>query len=144
MRLAALALFLFCVAESAAAGARDDQRLITGARGQLMPVVEAALAAGADLEAGDAAGRTALMWSAFHGNLAMLHYLIGKGADVNARDRRGRTALIWTGVTGGTSAATALLASGADVTAVDDSGMDAAAYAAAGGHAALAQMLSAE
>ncbi|HEX9646485.1 MAG TPA: ankyrin repeat domain-containing protein, partial [Alphaproteobacteria bacterium] len=90
-----LSLLCLALAAPAVAGAREDSRLLTGARGQLIAVVEAALEAGADLEARDAGGRTALIWAAFHDHAHMLEFLLARGADVNAQDAHGRTALIW-------------------------------------------------
>ena len=121
---------------------RDDLRLVTGARGQLMPVVREALAAGARIDAGDAAGRTALMWAAFHGHEPILRVLIDAGADVNARDRRGRTALMWAAFADRANATVALVLAGADAALADDDGADAAAHALSNGHAALAEALS--
>lgn len=142
MRLIALFLIALGIAAPAAAGMRDDLRLVTGARGQLMPVVEEALAAGARIDATDAAGRTALMWAAFHGHAPILRVLIGAGADVNARDRRGRTALMWAALANRADATVALVLAGADAALADDDGADAAAHALSGGHAALAEALS--
>ena len=127
---------------AAFAGARDDQRLITGARGKIMPVVVAAVNAGADIEARDEVGRTALIWSAFQGHGPMMEYLIDQGADVNARDRRERTALIWAAIAGRETAIEILLENGADPALVDADGKAAAAYAAAEGHAAIASRLA--
>ena len=143
MRTLALACLVLSLAADASAGARDDQRLIVGARGKLPHLVEAALAAGADIDAGDAAGRTALMWAAFHGDAPMLRYLLEAGAGVNARDRRGRGALTWAAIAGRDGAARALLEAGADPAAADGEGRAAAAHAAAAGHAALAELLAA-
>lgn len=142
MRLVAFIVLAVSLAAPAFGGMRDDQRLITGARGQIMPVIEEALAAGANIEAGDAAGRTALMWAAIHGNAALVGYLIERGANVNARDRRGRSALMWAAVTGRARAAAALLAADADAALVDSAGKDAASHAAGEGHAELAEVLA--
>lgn len=124
------------------AGPRDDQRLITGARGKIMPVVMAALKAGADIEARDEIGRTALIWSAFQGHGPMLAYLIDQGADVNARDNRNRTALIWAAIAGREVAVQTLLENGADPAIADADGNTAAAYAEAEGHTVIGQRLA--
>ena len=123
------------------AGARDDQRLITGARGKIMPVVMAALNAGADIEARDEIGRTALMWSAFQGHDQMLAYLIDQGAEVNARDHGQRTALVWAAIAGRTGAVEVLLESGADASLVDADGKTAAVHAADEGHSDIGRRL---
>ena len=144
MRAIVLAcLVVLALTPPAPAGMRDDLRLLTGARAQSMAVVEEAMAAGADIDAGDAARRTALMWSAFHGNETMLGYLLERGADVNLRDRRGRSALIWAAIAGQTRAAESLLVAGADAALVDREGRTAAGHALAEGHEALAELLAA-
>ncbi len=143
-RILCFALIALAILEpgSAAAGARDDQRLITGARGKIMPVVAGAIQAGANLEARDEIGRTALMWSAFHGHSPMLEYLIDQGADVNARDKDERTVLIWAAIAGRAVVVEILLANGADASLADVDGKTAAAHAVAEGHTALGQRLA--
>jgi len=140
-----LSILLIAIAISAPAtvyaGARDDQRLITGARGKIMPVVTAALEAGADIEARDEIGRTALIWSAFQGHDPMLAYLIDQGADVNARDNRERTPLIWAAIAGRGVVIETLLENGADATIADADGKTAAAHALAEGHPGIGRRL---
>jgi ankyrin repeat protein len=60
----------------------------TGEIGQLIEL----LARGADVNASNQAGVTALMLAAFHGRLEMVRALTDHGADVNATDRDGFTA----------------------------------------------------
>jgi ankyrin repeat protein len=55
--------------------------------------VKALIAAGADLNARDRDGMTALIESAVQGNIECVKALIAAGADVKAKDRHGRTAL---------------------------------------------------
>lgn len=56
-------------------------------------VARALLDAGADVEAPDQAGNTALIWAAWGGSSDVLRLLLQRGADVQARDMNGRTAL---------------------------------------------------
>ena len=58
-----------------------------------LPRVQAHLAAGADCEARNADGATALMLAAHAGRLDVVRALIGVGADVNATDERGWCAM---------------------------------------------------
>ena len=138
----ALIAIAILIPEMVLAGARDDQRLITGARGKIMPVVAAAIQAGANIEVRDEIGRTALMWSAFHGHGPMLEFLIDQGADVNARDKEDRTALIWAAIAGRGAAVETLLESGADAVLKDSAGETAAEHAVAEGHSEIGQRLS--
>ncbi|MBN2407828.1 MAG: ankyrin repeat domain-containing protein [Elusimicrobia bacterium] len=50
---------------------------------------------GADVNARDSEGRTALMRAAWKNSLDVAAYLIEMGADVNAKSRYGDTALLW-------------------------------------------------
>jgi hypothetical protein len=72
-------------------------------------------AKGADLDARDASGSTALMWSAFNenGDAAVLDELLRRGADPNAANRAGETALVWALRRGDTPAVHALRHAGA-------------------------------
>ncbi|OPZ10194.1 MAG: Phosphocholine transferase AnkX [candidate division BRC1 bacterium ADurb.BinA364] len=81
--------------------------------------VRAALAQGADPDAADADGRTALMLAAFNGHLEIARELIGRSAQVDLKDAAGRTALLYAAT--GTSAEMAklLLENGADVNTTD-------------------------
>src|SRR5262245_63078628 len=57
--------------------------------------VRALLAKGADVQARDANGRTALMYAAENGDPTTVQALLTNGADVNARDSQGWTALVY-------------------------------------------------
>ena len=55
--------------------------------------LEQTLADGAEVNAGDQSGMTALMRATYHGHLQMVRALIEHGADLNAKDRDGLTSL---------------------------------------------------
>jgi ankyrin repeat protein len=58
-------------------------------------VVQLLLARGAEVNAGDDYGLTALMRASRKGHREIVQALLAKGADVNAKDKEGRTALMW-------------------------------------------------
>lgn len=57
-------------------------------------IVQFLLSNGADINAKDDEGRTALMWAAFGGKKETLQILLAYNADINLRDNNGRTALM--------------------------------------------------
>lgn len=59
------------------------------------------LAGGADPDATDQTGKTALHWAAMNGHEALAAALLDAGANVNAKDRNGRTPLHWARFTAG-------------------------------------------
>ena len=75
-------------------------------------LVRRLLAAGADPNAVNSAGATALMWAA--PRVAIMQTLLDAGADVHARSEDGRTALVITSGSGGAAAVRLLLDYGAD------------------------------
>ena len=68
-------------------------KLFTALRANDASKVNEALTAGADKDAKDSAGWTALMWGAWNGNRDTVQALIDDGADVNALSNAGSTAL---------------------------------------------------
>ena len=75
--------------------------------------LEKLLNQGADVNAGDRTGVTALMRAAYHGQLPMVRGLIEHRADPNAKDRSGLTALMMAKHAGHQEIVEALLSSGA-------------------------------
>ena len=72
---------------------------------------------GADLEAKDGDGRTALMMAANWGELDVVKFLVEHGADVNAKGEGGRTALMYVASNGCFEAVVYLVENGADLEA---------------------------
>lgn len=96
--------------------------LMSGARSDDRSRVEAALARGADVNAKNEAGVTALMaasysWSGGQGALGVVQALLAAGADVNATDNLGRTALMFASAQARGSVVRELLKAGANVNA---------------------------
>jgi ankyrin repeat protein len=78
-------------------------------------VVEILLTAGADVNARDRAGRTALRWALSWGDQAtMVERLLRAGAEVDARDAEGETPLISAAILGRERCARVLLTARAD------------------------------
>src|SRR6185369_950150 len=71
--------------------------LVAAATSGSAPIVEALIAAGADVNAADARKMTVLMTAVAtdHGDPAIVRALIAKGADLAAKDLSGETALDW-------------------------------------------------
>lgn len=78
-----------------------------------LATVRALLAAGADLETRNGAGRTALMLAAHGGHTAVVHALWAAGADIDGRDARNWSALMIAAHEGQLSVVQALARAGA-------------------------------
>jgi hypothetical protein len=79
------------------------------------PMVDAMIAAGADVKATDGAGSTTLMWAAYDeaSDGALVRKLMDLGVDPNARNQNGETALKWALRRGYTPAVEVLTKAGA-------------------------------
>ncbi len=80
--------------------------------------VRALIEAGADVNAKDVRGATALHQAAYGNNVAVAAVLIEAGADVNAKNVRGATALHQAAYGNNAAVAAVLIEAGADVNAV--------------------------
>jgi len=98
--------------------------------------LKALLAAGADVNAQDERGRTALMWAAAQNPIpAVTLALLEAGASVNERDHDQMTALMWAAKEGTNSdVVETLLTRGADASLVDSSGLTALDLAGRNNH----------
>ena len=63
-------------------------QLFSGAKANYLPALRHALANGADVNATDDGGATALIWASASGGTSAAEFLITNGADVNIRDKR--------------------------------------------------------
>ena len=103
--------------------------------------MSALVAAGADVEAADENGNTALALEAMQGNAACVSTLLAAGADVDAANKDSKTALMWAAMTGHKACVSLLLAAGADVEAANRDGGTALMLAARYGQAACVALL---
>jgi len=100
-----------------------NKDLLYAAREGDIEAVKRLLAKGADVNAKDNWGITALMWTAWPGHTEIVNLLISKGADVNAKDKNGRTALMEAAAGGHTEIVEMLMERGADVNSKDNYGI---------------------
>ena len=90
--------------------------------------------AGADVNAKNSDGNTALMWASAYGYTNAIIKLLELGADVNASNNDGWTALMWAAKNGHTNAIIKLVEHGAKINARDKNGYTALVWAAFNGH----------
>jgi uncharacterized protein len=109
--LAGLAIFAACVASSRAAGPSD---VADAAMHGDVATVRALLAQGADVNAPQPDGATALHWAVFRSNGELVAMLLRAGARPGVANRAGATPLWLASVNGDAAAITALLDAGAD------------------------------
>jgi ankyrin repeat protein len=87
--------------------------------------IEAAIQAGAEVDAKEEDGRTPLMWAANSGNVEALSLLLAAGADVNAKDAARWTPLMYAVADSNLEAVSLLLGAGADPDMKDNWGQTA-------------------
>eukprot|EP00753_Platysulcus_tardus_P002112 PLAT11614.17.p1 GENE.PLAT11614.17~~PLAT11614.17.p1 ORF type:complete len:873 (-),score=344.32 PLAT11614.17:252-2870(-) len=110
---------------------------------QSAAVVEALLAAGADLEAKNAPGSTPLMIASVNGRAEPVKALISAGAAVNAVDNEGMTALMEAARNGHKRVVRLLLVHGAEAGLKDKAGKSAEQRATESGHGDVADIIRA-
>src|SRR6266480_3898114 len=111
-----------------------DGKLLEAAKARNTAEVQKLLGEGADANAKDNAGWTALIWAAYFGRTDTVRALLEKGADINAMDDSGKTVLMSAAVRGHADTVRALLEKGADVNAKSKVGRTALMSAADLGH----------
>jgi ankyrin repeat protein len=75
---------------------------------------------GADINAKDGDGMTALMYAAEKGYREVVEVLIERGAEINAKDEKGKTTLMYAFCSGSEEVAELLIERGTEVNAKDD------------------------
>ncbi|KAI9892747.1 MAG: hypothetical protein M1814_001167 [Vezdaea aestivalis] len=105
-------------------------------------IVRLLLEKGADIEAKDNSGKTALYWAARNGHETVVRLLLEEGADFKAKDDEGGIALHWAVVGDDDETITKLLLErGADTEAKDNNRETALHWATWHGHEAIAKLL---
>ncbi|HUV08285.1 MAG TPA: ankyrin repeat domain-containing protein [Spirochaetia bacterium] len=97
-----------------------------------LELAEHLIRAGADVNAENEKGQTALGLAAYEASTQIVEALLSAGADVEARDRRGATALMRAAIGGHLETVRLLLERGADIAAADSLGQTVLMYAARG------------
>jgi ankyrin repeat protein len=104
-------------------------------------IIKSCISAGADINARDANGSSALLHAAQIRNTEIAKLLIAAGADVNSKNNDDRTALMFAAKYGHTEMVKLLIAAGADVNAKDNYGATALIYAALDRKTEIARLL---
>ena len=128
-------------AEVGLMGGTGDRPLHRATYGEHPEVVELLLENGADLNARNEKGWTALHVAALCGNTRVIKILLGRGADVNARDHEDVSPLHMAAESGCYDAARLLLVSMADPNVQDKQGITPLHWAVYGAHNRLARLL---
>ncbi len=103
--------------------------------------VKRLIGVGADVNAQDNFGETALMKATYYEHQEVAQLLIENGADVNIQENSGATALFFATERGYLEVAILLIENGADVNIQDNIGSTALTWALTGGHEEIAKLL---
>ena len=130
------------VIAAATAGSASETSLVDAARQRDAAAVRALLAKGADVNAPDGDGSTALHWAAANGDVALTQALLKAGANVKAVTRIGAiTPLFMAARSGNAPVVEALLSAGASAADANANGTTALMVAAASGSGPTVQLL---
>ena len=118
-----------------------NEGLVNAVKDNNINAAKKAIAAGADVNAKDEGGWTALMFASQNGHAEIVCTLIKAGADVNAKRKDGATALMRAALEGHTETVSTLIEAGADFNAKRKDGETALMRAALKGHTEIVSAL---
>jgi ankyrin repeat protein len=117
------------------------EKLFRAAKENDVGLLQEAIGAGADVNAGDRHGYTALIWAAMEGHSGVVQALLDTEANVNAVNYYGKTPLILAAGNGHLEVVKVLIEAGADVNVRDKEGKTALILAVEEDHANVVQKL---
>ena len=104
-------------------------------------LVDALIAAGADVNRVNNIGASPLLWAAMNGNATIVKALIAAGANVNKAGEARRTPLLWAAIHNDSTIVNTLIAAGADVNRVNNIGESPLLWAARLGYLTVVKAL---
>jgi uncharacterized protein len=123
--------------------ANPNEDLIKSAQSDNLAGVQIALDAGANVNAADKVGKTALMQASFEGLIEIVELLVGAKANVNAKDKNGATALMVASEKGYSVIVARLIRAKANVNAKDKDGVTALMLSSKNGKTEIVELLKA-
>jgi len=139
--LSVMVLSLSLLAAGQASSSSLNEQLITAAKSGDTAAVQQLLQQGANVNAKDNNGMTALLEAAYTGNVDIARLLVEKGANLDAYNRDGLTALLFAGRQGHIGVVKLLLENGANTNVKDDNGYTALMFAAVNGDVGVLNLL---
>ena len=118
-----------------------NNKFIAAAKNGDIKNVRELLANGADVDAKDKDGETALHWAACSGKVDIATFLIENGADVDAKSNYGKTALHWAAFFGHVDVAKILIENGVNVNVKNKNNDTAVEVAIRYGHHQIAELI---
>ena len=122
-------------------GTKDESYLIRSSAYGHIDMVKKFIEDGADVNAKNNDGNTALMMASWNGHIEVVRFLLKNGADVNAKNNDDNTALQTASMNGRTEIVAMLLNNGADVNMKDEEGTTALSAASEAGETEVVKLL---
>jgi ankyrin repeat protein len=136
-----VAMILFCCGFLLCSSCAKTFPLIRAATLGDLPEVKRLAAKGAEVNAKDYYGDTALIQASYNGHVEVVQALLSKGAEVNGKTNDGDTALMWASSSSHVEVVQALLSKGAEVNGKNNDGDTALMWASPSSHVEVVQAL---